>query len=51
MRTNVVLKLINHASALSRAIQNLLRFQLITIFAPITDETEFYLSIHPTSFI
>ena len=51
MRTNVVLKLINHASALSRAIQNLFRFRLITIFAHITDETEFYISIHPTSFI
>lgn len=49
MRTNVVLKLINHASALSRAIQNLLRFRLITIFAQITDETKFYILIHPIS--
>ena len=49
MRTNVVLKLINHASALSRGIQNLLRFRLINIFAHITDETEFYILIHPIS--
>ncbi len=49
MRTNVVLTLTNHAPALSRVIQNLFRFQLITIFAPITDETEFYISIHPIS--
>ena len=49
MRTNVVLKLINHAPALSRVIQNLFRFRLITIFAPITDETEFYILIHPIS--